>query len=226
MDRKEPDTAEGTGAAGSGDYAAKESDCMHSIAYVYGFCWTTLWNHPNNAELKRVRKDPFVLLEGDRVFIPPLRGRVKQCSTERRHPFVRKGVPAKLRIVVKWLGKPRANERYRLDIDGRIFQGTTNSLGLIEVAIPPNASQGLLTVGQREQEQQVFPLDLGGMDPITEISGVQKRLENLGFPCAPSGTLDDRTRQAITLFQQGHDLPVTGELDHETRDRIQREYQV
>ncbi len=218
------DQSQSAGPVGSGTYEVQQGDCMDSIAFKHGFFWETIWNHLQNAGLKQVRQDPFILLEGDRVFIPELREKQESGSTERRHRFRRKGVPGKLRIHVRRLGKPRAEEPYRLEIDGIVTQGTTGMDGLVEASIPPNASRGELTVGAKKQDQQVFDLVLGGMDPISEVVGVQKRLDNMGFACSSTGVLDEQTRNAIGLFQTGFDLPVTAELDQQTRDRIKKEY--
>ena len=47
-----------------------QGDCFLSIAEANGFFWETLWNHPENKTLKAERKDPAVLLPGDKVFVP------------------------------------------------------------------------------------------------------------------------------------------------------------
>ena len=52
------------------EYQAREGDCISSIAYENGLFPNTLWNHPDNAELKRNRKDMNLLEVGDVVKIP------------------------------------------------------------------------------------------------------------------------------------------------------------
>jgi hypothetical protein len=80
-------------------YIVKQSDCIDSIAHRFGFFPDTLWKHPANSELKKLRKDPNVLQPGDTVEIPDLQLGEESCVTEEKHTFKRKGVPAKLRLV-------------------------------------------------------------------------------------------------------------------------------
>src|SRR5580698_7288211 len=42
---------------GQGNYVVQPGDCMDSIAFGTGFLWTTLWDLPDNADLKSQR-DP------------------------------------------------------------------------------------------------------------------------------------------------------------------------
>jgi hypothetical protein len=51
-------------------YTAGDDDCILSLAAWYGFLWQTIWNHPQNSDLHKLRKHPNVLFAGDRVFIP------------------------------------------------------------------------------------------------------------------------------------------------------------
>src|SRR3954452_2305780 len=52
-------------------YTVQQGDHMSGIAEQFGFQqMETVWNHPNNAELKQLRKDPHILFPGDQVFIP------------------------------------------------------------------------------------------------------------------------------------------------------------
>ena len=80
-------------------HKVREGDCMNSIAFKYGFFPDTLWNHPDNSELRDLRKADNVLRPRDIVIVPDLEQREESCVAEQRHRFVRKGVPAVLRIV-------------------------------------------------------------------------------------------------------------------------------
>jgi N-acetylmuramoyl-L-alanine amidase len=192
---------------------------MESISYKRGFFWETLWNLAENAELKRKREDPNVLLAGDQVFIADNSGKIENCATEQRHRFKRKGVPSKLKL--RFLNEekePRTNERYVLEVDGQTFSGTLNAEGCIEVGIPPNAKRGKIMIGDDEDE---FELVLGGLDPMDEVSGVQARLNNLGFDCGQvDGVYGPATEAAVRAFQAENKIETTGKIDQQTRDKL------
>jgi len=219
-----PDTQQCRGPVGEGDYVVAEGDCIESIAADAGFLWTTIWNHPQNAALKKGRATPNVLLPGDRVHIPEKELKELERPTDQCHRFVRKGVACKLRLCIKLCDEPRRDTPYVLDIDGTLYNGTTDDDGCIEVAIPPNAVGGQLIIGDDPLTQQVFSIDLGGMDPLTETVGIQKRLRNLGFLCDPTGEMDDSTVTAISLFQKKEALEPTGELDQATLQKLKKRH--
>ncbi|MEW6363378.1 MAG: peptidoglycan-binding protein [Acidobacteriota bacterium] len=198
-------------------YKVRQGDCVSSIAEKRGFTWQTIWDHPDNASLKRKRKDPNVLLPGDQVFIPEKRVRQESGGTEQRHSFRKKGVPAKLRLrVLDDQDQPRANEPYTLEIDGKVVSGSTDSDGRIECPISPSAAHAKLLLGQEE-----FELALGNVDPIEELTGVQARLNNLGFDCGQvDGKLGSKTEAALRDFQAYYGLKETGEPDDSTRKKL------
>jgi hypothetical protein len=217
-------TAEGpvtgpAGAVGEGHcHVVQPGDCISSIALDYGHFWKTLWDHPKNATLKRVRKNPNVLLAGDEVFVPKIELREEPGATERRHRFLRKGEPAQIKLILMHGNRPRKNEEYILDIDGKLTRGSTGADGSVTLRIPGNARRGKITVGPDREE---FELQLGGMDPIETLSGVQGRLNNLGYDCGGAdGAMTAETAEAIRRFQKDHGLPETGEPDDVTRSRL------
>jgi N-acetylmuramoyl-L-alanine amidase len=205
-------------------YTVQPGDCIESIAFEQGLCWETVWNAPENADLRQLRSSPSILFPGDEVYVPPKRGKSVVRPTEQRHRFVRRSVPSSLHIIVKNEHGPRAREPYVLEVDGEQLQGTTGDAGEIRRNIPPNARRCRVRVGA-EPDAVEYDLPLGLLDPLSELTGVQQRLGNLGYPCGQAdGTLSSATIAAITLFQQSVGLPPTGEVNQATRDALQREH--
>lgn len=202
------------------NHQVKAGDCLSSIAFEYGFLPDTIWNHPSNAELKKKRKDPNVLLPGDVVFVPDKRLKEVSHATNQVHKFTVKNVPAKLSLRLLFEGEPRRSEPYTLDIDGKKISGTSDSDGNIKISIPPNARSGKLTIGTGERLME-YNLQLGRLDPVDQISGVQSRLNNLGFNCGRvNGVLNDETKEALEAFQVSVGLPPNGELDAATQAKL------
>ena len=190
-----------------------------SLAKKNGFFWRTIWEHPENADLRARRKDPNVLFETDIIFIPVKEMKLVSRGTEAEHVFRRKGEPTKLRMQILKLGKPRANEDYIFDADGKQTNGKTDGDGMLEHFIPGDAKNGkLIFKGGKE----VHHLRLGNLDPIDQISGVQQRLNNLDYDCGGEmGKMGEKTRAALKKFQTENKLEETGEPDAATKSKLQ-----
>ncbi len=202
------------------DYKVAPGDCMSSIAYAHGFFWKTLWNLGENAALKSQRKNPNVLMTGDLVHLPDLTVKQEPGATEKRHKFMLKGVPEKLRMRLLDVNhKPRHNLDYVIVIDGDSRRGKTDGNGELIESIPPDAKAGKIMLGKKLSE--VIKLNLGHLDPISEISGIKARLANLGFyRGAIDGNLDDAGKRGIRSFQTKQGLPVTGDADDATQQKL------
>ena len=199
------------------EYKVRKGESIASIAFERGLFPDTIWDDPKNKELKEKREHPDVLMPGDIVFVREKEEKEESCDTEQKHRFRRKGVPAKLEVQLMEDGEPRDNLEYRLIIDGIPIDGKTDSDGWVKHSIPPNAKKGELKIGDSE----VIDLDIGHLDPVTTIEGVQQRLNNLNFNCGePSGKLDERTSAAIRSFQQEHDLEGTGNPNEATESKL------
>jgi N-acetylmuramoyl-L-alanine amidase len=204
---------------GEGDWVVRQGDALESIAERTGFFWDTIWSADENADLRKARKDPHVLLPGDRVHIPELRRRDESGGSDQRHRFRRKGVPSKLRIVFETEEGARANEPYELELDdGTLLEGQTDGEGVIEHPISPNARKATLRIGDPPEE---YELGLAHLDPVDSIKGQQARLANLGlYTRTVDGKANASLASALRLFQETHELEISGTADQATRDKL------
>jgi hypothetical protein len=199
-------------------HIVQQGDTTISLSEQFGLFALTIWNDPANASLREQRGDMNVLLPGDVLTIPDLRQKFENCDTNARYIFRRKGIPALLRMQIFDCEEPRASQKYTLTIDGKKIEGTTNAQGILEEYVPAQAAGGELVIGD---DQFRMALDFGHLDPITEISGVQKRLNNLGYECGEAdGQLNQRTREALAALQSRFSMPITGEIDDATRNKL------
>jgi hypothetical protein len=92
-------------------HAVSNGECIHSIAEQYGFFWETLWEHANNSELKKKRKDPNILMDGDVVYVPDLTAKEESGAANQKHKFKRKGVPAQFSLRLMEDVPPEATQK-------------------------------------------------------------------------------------------------------------------
>ena len=216
MTERRTESTTGSGPVGEGGYRVRQGDCLVSIAWRHGHAPDTIWDHPGNRTVKEAR-EPTVLMPGDRLHIPEIEPRAESCSTERRHSFRRKGARPKLSVRFIFRGEPRADQPYRVNIPGQeIARGNLDGDGRLEEVLPFAARRVTVIVGESGFEE-TYAFDVGGLDPVTEVSGLQERLLNLGYPCSQEGELDDGTRAALEQFQRDRGLEATGESDDDTR---------
>jgi len=206
-------------------YLLRQQDCLSSIAIQHGLTAATIWNDPANDSLRHIRKNYNILLPGDELVIPDMRKGEVSAATEQKHTFRRHGVPDKLRItLLDDEGEPRKKLRYTIVIDGHTTDGVTDETGTVEITISPKAKTGKLRIGEGEDEE-VFVLSLGGIDPINTLSGAQQRLHNLGYCCERiDGVNDEKTEITIQEFQSEHEMEVTGSYDDATQDKLEELY--
>ena len=199
----------------------QQGECLASLAAAAGLNEQKVWELSENAQIRQQREHPHILQPGDIVFIPERELRHEGRSTEQRHHFKRKGTPVSLRVRLLAAGSPIANEAYVLKVAGRELQGTTDGAGLFEAFVPPDAEEATLAMDHRRMELRLM---LGHLDPITEISGVQGRLSNLGYDCGGEEGLGPITKSALKAFQETNQINITGEMDDTTRQTLEEKY--
>lgn len=197
-------------------------DSTTSLAFQNGLFWESVWNHPKNSQLRDKRENANILAGGDEIFIPDLEKGTIGAATEQRHRFRRKGIPEKLNVRFLDLdGEPYAGKPYRLIIDGgAILRGSLDGDGFLRVAIPPDARTGDLQVGE-SGELVRCTLNLGHLDPISEDSGVQQRLLNLGMYKGPiDGSPGEAFDRGVQRFRRAQGLPEGTQIDDQFRDKL------
>jgi N-acetylmuramoyl-L-alanine amidase len=197
----------------AGNYTVKQGDTIPSIASDYGFTDPkTIWNDPNNAQLKGLRKNPNVLFPGDQVYIPDKDPRIEDRPTDQLHKFVKHKPPLKLKLVLEDIyEKPIANAECQLILGNDSYDVTTDDNGRIEQPVKPNVKTGSIIIKdpQTAFQSEVIPIKIGYLDPVEELSGQLARLDNLGyFP--GDGSDDAQFESAVEEFQCDNNLTVDG----------------
>lgn len=200
----------------------RQGDCLTSIALARGFDPQTLWDHPDNAELKQLRKSPHALLPGDKLEVPAIEEREEGVATGSVGRFKLSVGPVKLRIRLTRHAEPRADEAYELIFEEQTISGTTDGDGWIDQPIPSTATRAILSLLEGEE---TYELQLGHLDPHDSPSGIQQRLRALGFYFgAVDEEIGPQTQAAIRRFQTKQGLEVSGEADDATVDALRDAY--
>ena len=136
------------------------------------------------ADLKNLRKNPNVLFPGDEVYIPDKEERIESGATEQKHRFVVQKKTLKLRLVLEDIyEKPIAGAASVLLSSVREIlpnsrpTATENS----RQEIPLDAKEATLVIrGDQTPFSDIqFPVKIGHLDPVEEVSGQVARLKIL-----------------------------------------------
>ncbi len=202
-------------------YIVRQGESVECIASRRHQSWETVWNHPENARLRELRKSPHILYPGDELFVPALQHKQVSVDTGKRHPFQLKVAQSRLRVRFLIGDKPRANDQYVFSLDGGPeYHGATDGDGWLDRSVSAMAKQARVVFSGGD----VFNLELKALDPVDTISGAQARLHALGYGIrAIDDEADERTRDALRSFQVANRLNPSGELDDATQHAFNRQ---
>ena len=201
-------------------HIVSQGECLLSIASQYGIAdWRRIYDHEANAEFRRLRPNPNCIYPGDTVIVPAVEIKEYKRPSEKTHVFKVPDPPVILRIALRDEDDaPLASRPFKLTVGKRSYPGKTNSEGILEQEIPATATRAILQLPREGSARaQRWTLLVGYLDPIQKISGVQARLNNLGYSCGPvDGIAGQWTRAALRSFQREHGLDVTGEPNQQS----------
>jgi Putative peptidoglycan binding domain len=212
-------------------HTVEDGEHLSRIARKHGFTnHTVIWDHAQNAELKKARKNPNVLFPGDQVFIPDREERTESRSTDAKHRFVAKREPLKFRLVLEDLyEKPIANAKCELHIEHEQFKVTTDGHGKIERDIRPTDEQAFIVIQdlQTPFNEIAIPVKIGRLHPPDKPSGQLARLNNLGYLAGPIPGKSREENEALFVsaveeFQCDHGLVVDGKCGPVTQEKLKQ----
>lgn len=208
-------------------HTVRQGDYLSKIAQEYGFSdWRTIYDHPDNAELRRLRPNPNLLYPGDRIAIPEQAEKTVDVSTGTRQRFRVRRQTNRLHVLLRdWEQQPLRNKPYVLSFRGQTIEGTTDGQGAIDHEIPAN-----LTAAELRVDGQSMQLRIGALDPLDDtddggVSGVQGRLYNLGYYSGEAdGYLSEETKAAILAFERDQGLPELSDVNALLKQRLREVY--
>lgn len=217
------ENVEETAPAGAGNWTVSPGESIDSIAEDTGHFWQTLWDLPENAELKAARPSRTVLLPGDKVTVPDIRTKTESRPVDEIHRFKRKGVPAEIRFqVLDKDGEAIAERPYVLRVGKRRYEGETDTEGKLFHYVSPAARVAELFVKTDPTDDTVtksWTLKIGYLWPVETIQGMQSRLNNLGYRCgAVDGDIGPRASAALRRFLADNGLQEDSDYDAAVQD--------
>jgi hypothetical protein len=208
----------------STDHVVQQGEHLSQIAKQYGFRdFNTVWNHPDNAALKKLRQSPNVLFPGDTVKIPDKTQKKESRPTGQKHSFKLAGGRLLLRLALRdFDNQPLANTACQVQVDGASTELTTDANGRVEVPISATATDATLVFKDPLVPFDLsVPIKIGHLDPVEEVSGQKARLSNLGYITRPIEEVDDTIfARTVQEFQCDLGLPVNGVCDAATQNKL------
>lgn len=208
----------------STEHVVLQGEHLSQISAKYGFLdYRTIWNHPQNADLKALRKTPNVLLPGDTVHIPDKSEKQASRGTGQLHRFQVPSQRLFLQIALKdWANQPVADTECELQLEGKAIPLKTDAAGRIKVPISITEAEATLTFKDPMVPFDLLvPIKIGHLDPVDSASGQMARLSNLGYITRHLEDVDDIVMaRTVQEFQCDAGLPVTGECDAVTQNKL------
>jgi hypothetical protein len=208
-------------------HVVQQGECLSKIAKRYGFLdYKKVYEHPDNADLRKKRPNPNLLFPGDKIVIPDPAPKTASITHGRYHRFTLKVPRRHVRLALKDTeGQPLAGKSYTLILDDREErQGSTDGDGFLEEELS-------FSVGKVELECEglSWELDLDALNPLEDVpdegvSGAEARLINLGYALEPTGQMNLELRSALRAFQHLNELEVTGRLDAKTIQKLKEQH--
>ncbi|MDQ9092444.1 peptidoglycan-binding protein [Pseudoalteromonas haloplanktis] len=210
-------------------HTVTQGETLLRIARQYGFRTSkSLYQHPINAEFRALRPDPNLIFPGDIIKIPQKTEKFMPLKIGSKNTFVVRDEKEYFRLKVAYDdGDDITGKRVVLNIGSQTIDTVLQSDGLIEVELNNNdaltGSVDLYLKAGDTTPTKSFAVQIGNLDPIDTLSGVQGRCNMLGFNCGKvDGVMGEKTRIGVKEFQYQHELEVDGIPGPKTKAKLQQ----
>ena len=182
--------------------------------------YRSLWDHASNKDLASKRKNPNILLPGDVVNLPNPAPKTASAPTEKVSKFVAasKDLLDVRVVLLDENDQPLKSLKCQFLEEGR--ETTSDGSGMLErLEIPPRFELGVLRFDYRKDVRLAFAIAVGHLDPLDTPSGIQARLNNLGYYAGEIGYADEdqiALKCAIEEFEKENGLKPAGDATSAT----------
>ncbi len=113
-------------------------------------------------------------------------------------------------------GKAWSNKTFKVTTNSGVFEGKTNSQGVVKTKLNAQDLNGTLDIWLKDTEIEPtfsvpFAIDAGELADVSTIQGIQARCNNLGFNAGVVDGINGRkTKNAVKGFQQQQKVQVDG----------------
>lgn len=205
-------------------HIVKQGETIVGLAKRYRIPKDKILEHPDNRDLRNRNRSAGILRAGDRITIPDVETKTISAATDQLHRFRCLGRTTVLRVRFMQDEEARANEPYVLRIGLRETRGNLDADGWLQERVPADTREAVVRLGENAGEE--VRLRIGNLDPISEVSGLKQRLNNLGYVVGSEDDAhSDALRDALRSFQAARGLEATGELDEPTRNELHNAYE-
>jgi hypothetical protein len=183
-----------------------------------------IWDDPKNADIRELRKNFDLLCPGDIIFLPEKRPEGLAIQKGGTNRYVARVPRIPIKLVLRNNGQALAQEPYFIEGLPQAEEGKTGDDGSISFEVPVNVREVHIILYEKNLD---YPVMVGDLDPVEELSGVRMRLAHLGhygwYPVYDELTAED-DRMAISSFQAAHGVDVTGVVDDALRKLLRDEH--
>jgi hypothetical protein len=157
-------------------YVIRQGDFLLKLANQFGFDADAVWNDKQNEGLRQLGRDPHVLFPSDVLYVPSQEANPVPLNTGAQNDFVAHAPT--VNIGIRFSDLAFASKACTVQELPELTGLTTGPDGLLKLDVPATVEAITITFSD---PPCTCVCNIGYINPITTLSGVHQRLQNLGY---------------------------------------------